>query len=453
MLISAIDPSWLRGFSLLKKCGQPGIFEARCQIPRKEIGSWLALPGQEIGLSLEGGGKEAIFYGLVAEASIERRKGRVEARLKAVSAASRQKERSFQRLFQKPEKTFGDVLGADILEMEKCGLELDSGLAKEALEPLVLQRENNFDFIARIGAVSGRKLWVMDTEENSPALALKHCLDDSALQFTAGEIINLRQIRLENGSRLELISEKYCALGRIARIEGIEGRYLASELSCSLEHGRDIFAYGLEEYAEPGITGKNPEAGRFALLSGKVAEAADPEHLGRVRFAASEPVADGGEKTWLPWQTPYAGEKGGFIFIGEKDAPASLLLVEGQGIVRPGPRRNALPEEAREVEKTKCLADNFGHRLLWKEDALEIYCGENLICLKEDEISIHVQDASLRVRKDDSEISINAKASRIAARRDNIQIFHDNSAIELKKDIDISAGGKVNITGSEINLG
>lgn len=437
MRVSGVDPSWLRGFSLKKRCGRLGCFEAYLHLPAGEIDVWLKRPGQELAVTGEPPEEEPLFYGTVTMAAAERRKGCVTAQLRAVSGAVSQTTPVFRRLFQKPKKTFGDTLAASRLKMENCDLELDQGLRSEPLAPLILQRESNFAFIKRLARVSGRRMWVIDTREGKPAIALAHCLDTAVMKFKAAEIQCLRRVALVGSEHLELASERYCPLGRIAQVNGIAGKYLVTGLSCSREHGRDVFRYTLERYEEDKPTGKNPEEGRFAILPGKVADTADPDKLGRVRFAADAPCEDedGDAGSWLNWQTPYAGENGGMVFIGEKDSPAELMLAEGVGTVRCGPRGSAIAEEVGDVEKNKYLGDNFGHRLLWKEKALEVRTGENVLLLKEDEISMMVGD------------------TKIVACKDKIEISHKNSAVRLEKAIEVTADGKVNITGSEINLG
>lgn len=437
MRISGVDPSWLRGFSLQKRCGALGCLEAQFHIPTAEMDAWLKRAGEDIAVTMEPPGEESLFYGVVAEAACEQRKGWVFAELSAVSGAVNQTAPVFRRLFQKPEKTYGDILDASRLKMENCDLELDQGLTAEPLVPLILQRESNFDFIKRLGAASGRKLWVIDTREGAPALALAHCLDKAVMKFAAAGIKSIRRVARTNGVRLELASEKYCAFGRLAQIEGIDGKYLVTGLTCSREHGRDIFRYTLEQYEEGPVPGSNPEEGRFAVLPGKVAECADPDKLGRVRFRADETCEDedGDAGSWLPWQTPYAGDDGGMVFIGENNSPAELILAEGVGTVRCGPRTNQLNDEVGDVEKIKYLGDNFGHRVIWKEDSLEIRTGENIVLMKEDEISITVGE------------------TKIVAHKDNISISHKNSTVRVEKAIKLAAGGEVNITGSAINLG
>lgn len=437
MRISGVDPSWLRGFSLQKRCGTLGSFDAQFHIPAADLGAWLKRVGQEIAVITEPPGEESLFYGVVTEAACEQRKGCVLAELHAVSGAVNQMAPVFRRLFQKPEKTYGDTLDASRLKMENCDLELDQGLQSEPLIPLILQRESNFDFIKRLACASGRRMWIIDTREGAPAIALGHCLDTAAMKFKAAEIKRLRRVAVRGSEHLELTSEKYCSFGRLAQIEDIDGKYLVTGLSCTREHGRDIFRYTLERHEEGKAAGINPEAGRFVILPGKVSDVADPDKLGRVRFIADSPceAADGDAGSWLSWQTPYTGENGGMIFIGEKDTPAELVLAEGVGTVRCGPRASALTEEIGDVEKNKYLGDNFGHRILWKEDSLEIRTGENVLLLKEDEISLTVRE------------------TKIVAHKDMIEISHKNSSLEVKEAIQLTASGKVNITGSEINLG
>lgn len=437
MRISGVDPSWLRGFSLQKRCGTLGCFEAQFHIPPAEVGAWLKRAGQEIAVTTDPPGEEAIFYGVVAEAACEQRRGWVFAELRAVAGAVNQMAPVFRRLFQKPEKTYGDILDASRLKMENCDLELDQGLRTEPLVPLILQRESNYDFIKRLAGASGRRVWVIDTREGAPALALAHYLDKAVMKFAEGGIKSIRRVAHTGGERLELASEKYCAFGRLAQIGGLEGKYLVTGLACCREHGRDIFRYTLEQYEEVAVPGSNPEEGRFAVLPGKVVECADPDKLGRVRFRADETCEDedGDAGSWLPWQTPYAGENGGMVCIGEKNSPAELIFAEGVGTVRCGPRINPLNDDVGDVEKVKYLGDNFGHRVIWKENSLEIRTGENIVLMKEDEISMTVGE------------------TKIVAHKDNINFSHKNSTVRVEKAIKLAAGGEVNITGSAINLG
>lgn len=436
MRIQDLDPAWLRTFSLKKCCGRLGTFEAQLYIPEAEASGWLKRAGQEIAVT---GGIEdvPIFYGIVTSTACARKKGHILAELRAVSCAVNQKEQVSYRLFQKREKTYADTLDALHQKMENCDLELDSGLKNEPLTPLVLQRESNFAFIRRLAAASGRRMWVIDTRENAPAITLCDCLDKATLKFRTDEIISLHRYASIGSKRLEFTSEKYCMLGRLVQVEDVDGLYLVTGFVYGREHGRDVFRYQLVLYEADNAPSTNPEAGRFAILRGKIANVQDPDKLGRVRFIADEPyeTADGDDSSWLPWQTPYACKNGGMIFIGEKDEPAELVLWEGSGSVRCGARTSTLTDEVEDVEKTKFLGDKFGHRLIWKEDCLEIRTGENVIQLKEDEISLQ------------------AGETKIVAHKDKIDIIHKNSAVTLDKTIQLTTKGKVDITGSEINLG
>lgn len=400
MLIRDVERTSLQAFSLKKACGRPGVCKATLHLPEAECRQWLSRPGQILAVSSDAPDETPLFFGTIESVAMKNPVSGPLVEISARSCAISEKETVHRRIFQKQEKKFGDILDTGRLKMRDCGLEIDGELKSLACEPIVFQKQSNFDFIRRLANATGRKFWVLDDVEGNPCLAAKFCLDKSVKKFAEEKIFSLCNIKTVLGRKLEITSREYCALGRLATVSSLNGKFLITAMSLTLENECDIYTYTLEEFSEKSLTF---DGGRenAPLLPGKIEDTEDPDKKGRVRFVVDPAFAEDEDedKVWLAWMTPYAGTKAGMVFVPEKGDPAQMSLSAGRGVIQGAVRENTLDDEAQNVAD-KYMGNNFQERIIWREGSLELRSGENYIILTPDDITIKLDDVAITLDKE-----------------------------------------------------
>lgn len=453
MLIRDVERASLQAFDLKKACGRPGFCRATLRLPEDQCRQWLSRPGQILAVSSDAPDGTPLFFGTIESVAIKKPALGPLVEICAKSCAISEKEVLHRRVFQKQGKKFGDILDAGRLKMKDCDLEIDPGLKSLACEPIIFQNQSNFDFIRRLAHATGRKFWVLDDIEGKPSLAAKFCLDKSAKKFAEEKLFSLRNIKTIQGRKLEITSREYCPLGRLATVAQVEGKFLVTAMSLTLENECDIYAYTLEEYTEKELPFDGFQE-NAPLLPGRIGDVADPDKKGRVRFAVDPAFAEDEDedKVWLAWVTPYAGTKAGMVFVPEKDDPAQMILSAGRGVVQGAVRENTLAEEAQDVAN-KYLGNNFGERIIWKEDSLELRSGENYLILTPKDITIKLEDVSISLDKENmrarlgGEIEMNGRKISFNL-KENAEINAKNVRIEGSDAAKVNAKS-VQIAGSD----
>ena len=457
MQIRDVDRTAISEFSLEKAAGRHGVCRFLLRLPPDVCRDWLSRVGSVAAITTDPPEEKPLFFGTIERATLKTTPSGSSVAVEARSCAVSQMEPKRRRFFQKDGKKFGDILDAAKLDMGDCALEIDRDLKSMDCEPPILQNESNYDFIRRLARATGRKFWVIDTMEDSPVLSASFCVDKSAKKFDADKILDLKETNTVGGKRFELTSREYCALGRIASPPDGKGKFVVAKLSLKLENGRDAYRYVLEEFSEEGKPYEAPIE-EAIVIPGKIADAADPDNLGRIRFAVDPAFAEDADddRIWIPWLSPYVGTKAGMVFVPEKDDPAELVLWGGRVSARGAVRAIELPEEACEVAN-KYLGNNFTERIIWKDGALELRSGDNYILLTPDNIEIKLENASIFLDKDNmaaqaKDISLNANEN-LGAKVKNASIFLDKDNIGAKaKDISLNASGTASV-GKKVELG
>lgn len=418
-------------------------------LPADECQKWLGRQGEILAVFTEGSGDTPLFFGPVDKVSVRNFVAGSTVDIAAHSGAIAEKTPTRRRIFQKRGKKFGDILDAGRLGMNGCDLEIDRALAMQQCAPIVFQSESNFDFIRRLALATGRKFWVLDTIENNPGIAVKPYLDKTTKKFTEAMIFSICSTTSTEGRRLELVSSEYCAPGRFATIPGLSEKYLVTDMTLTLENERDQYSYKLEEYVEKAqeFDGRNENA---TFLPGTIEVADDPDHKGRVRFMVAPEFAEDedDDREWLPWITPYAGTRGGMTFVPEKGDAAHLMLVGGKGAVQGAVHPDTLPEEARDVAN-KYLGNNYGERIIWKENSLELRSGESSIILTPDSIAIRLGDGVITLDRENLRASVPGE---LEIKGKNISLAAGESARMQGKSVEIAGKESIEANSREIVL-
>lgn len=457
MLIRDVDRAAIREFSLEKAAGRHGVCRFLLRLPPDACRDWLARVGSVVAITTDPPEEKPLFFGTIQRVALGTTVSGSSVAIEASSCAISQMKPKRRRFFQKNGKKFGDILDAGKLDMGDCSLELDKELKSMDCEPPILQNESNYNFIRRLARATGRRFWVTDSLEDSPALSASFCVDKSEKKFEADKILDLKEINSTRGKGFEITSREYCALGRIASPPDSKGKFVVTKFSLKLENGRDTYQYVLEEFSEEGKSYEAPVEGAI-VIPGKIADATDPDNMGRVRFAVDPDFAEDADddRIWIPWLTPYAGTKAGMVFVPEKDDPAELVLHGDRVSARGSVRAVELPDEARDVAN-KYLGNNFTERIVWKDGALEIRSGDNSVILTPDNIEIKLENASIFLDKDNmaakaKEITLEG-SEKIGAKVENASLLIDkNNMASNAKDISINASGTASV-GKKVELG
>lgn len=444
MIFKNIDADLISNYRLCKKAGCPSRCRVELRVSSADASKWLNLED----LAVFDANDSPVFFGKCEHVELSGTPGGSTALIGAVVAPGTGSVS--RRFFQKPEKTFDDILKR--IKIENCSVELDGALKSKLYPPLLMQAQSDFDFLLRLARESGRRLWIIDTRENAPALALKFCLDKSTKKFDSQKIINLCKIRTHKLDRLRVASREYCELGRLASIEGCDGIFLVTGLCATLKNGREVFWHDLERYKESDRAVECQADGQCYVLPGRIADVADPDKLGRVRFAVAPDYAeDDSEKSWLPWLTPYSGAVAGMVFIPEKDDPAELVVAGGRGVAHGALREKALDEEASDVA-SKFLGNNSTRRIIWKKDSLEIRSGKTSIILKDDEIVLDCADSRIWMGKNGISLE-SGKDLTIKTQGKLNATISEKATMISDGDIGLKSGSTVAIQGSRVELG
>lgn len=428
MQVRGIPPIQISGLTLRKRAGKPGCCQINLHVPDDALGDLLKKEDLAI-MHNEG---EPLFFGKTVLAEICKAIGGNSARLVATSWAWEESEIIHRRFFQKPEKTFGDVLKR--LKLENCKLDSDSELAQMACEPLLLQRESNIAFLKRLAKLAGRRLWIVDNRENSPGLMLANCLNDSVKTIRADTIFQQRLIRKNGKKCLRICGRTYLPLGQMAQIEGMDDAFLAVAICCRSTNGRDEFICDLEEYSgqqEPDQLVEGP-----GLLPGTVKDAHDPDKLGRLQVAIDPAYAeDSKELSWLPLITPYAGRKAGLCFLPDENDRVLVHVANGEAFVSGALRTEKLGDEFAHPQD-KCLGNNFSESIIWKEQALELHSGENSLILDEEGLKLHTPKADFALSESGAELTSGASVN-----------------VSADKELKMAANGNAYLSGKRVELG
>ncbi len=135
-------------------------------------------------------------------------------------------------------------------------------------------------------------------------------------------------------------------------------------------------------------------------------------------------------------------EKGGFIFVPDKDDIVEVIYNNNEFVATQIIARKSLDEKFKNV-KDKYIANIFGRMIIFKEKELELISGDNKIVMGDDSILLQVKDkAKIVIKENNIELQagkttmtlsddFSVKSSNIKANGSTIEL-NGNSSITLK---------------------
>lgn len=472
------DNIFITRLELNKACGTHSHCKVEARVNEELARDFLARAGQSFLVTLSAEEKMPVFCGFIA--SVTKKTGFAGTSLEvlALSESDKLDRECKKRIFQNPDIRYGEI--AKSVMPEGTRLTMADKFKSAQCQAPIWQDESDFAFLGRLARQAGTRVWVDDCNENTPSLRIADNPDIPATNLIQEKILSLEEIaRADGGARIRLTSKQYLECGQRVKTRGKV--YLIMNLKSDLYHGADIFHYELlaEEIPLPKDPGQ-----KDVKLRARVTDNQDPEHMGRIRvhFQDVEDKCQDGERLWIPFRPPYGGKNGGMVFLPDKDDEVEVFLTGTGPFVATTLRKASLAEECRDVNE-KYIGNNSGQRIFWRQNALEIFSGDNRITLNDKEIELTVGENIVKIGGDgillqtpqssimmrDSGIRLESRGNVEAMGGGNVRLQSDSqtslksgagvaieasSGIGLKgSELKVAASGPVMIKGSGIDLG
>ena len=416
------EENFFETIKLTKAANQHSICQFKQRVAEEKFSVYQNAIGKTISVELDSG--RPIFFGEVAEVFIEPTYHGSCVEVKAVSASQKTDETKATRIFQSPDKKFQEILNPERLSLKNCSVELDAKLAAKACREIILQDdETKFDFVKRLAAWQGRRVWVRDTWQGQCALKVAPAADETMNKISPEDVISLRIGRRGQLQTAELITRKYFELGRLLTLKDNPCKFLIVGLEVYHERDVERIRFDLEELTEP----KPAEILQtpIAKLKAKVTDINDKENLGQilVQFEIEDKDA---KKSWLPYRTPYSG----IIFLPELGECVEVFYTRGECYAVSTLRTKTLDSEFQNVVD-KFIGNNRKQRIFFREKSLEI---------KSAETSLFMDEKKIVLRVGENEIIMDGQGITLKT--------GGNLTEQVGKDLSSKVGGKIALTAS-----
>ena len=426
------DENFFDEFSVSKAAGRHSVCKFTQRLDDEKLSAYQNSVGKTIGVALDGGRK--IFFGEVTEVVIDQTFSGNRVEVTAVSSSLKVDEVPATRIFQSPTKTFGDVLNAKRLHVD-CSIELDGKLSATPCPEVILQdNETAFEFVNRLAARLGQRVWIRDTWQGKCTLKVSARADDTPEKISNDDIIRLKVGRRGKLRTAELVARKYVELGRVVTVGTVPEKFLIVGLEVFLERGVDRIRYELEEFAdaEPARLQTEPPV----KLKARVVDVNDAKHFGRLRvqFEIEDVDAD---KAWIDFRPPHDG----IIFLPEVGDTVEVFCADGECFVATTLRTKALDAQFHNVAEKYLV--NRTQRIFLRERSLELKSADNSIFMDDKQIVLSV--AANKIILDERGITLQTNGAL------SVDVGKDLSA-KFGGKFGVDASGNVALTGSKVEV-
>lgn len=463
---------FFESFSLKKGFNRHGECRFRAFAPEELAQDCLNRVGDALYVASDEDHALPLFCGVITSVAREKNLGATSIEIIAQSPSIAVDKEPRRRIFQNPEKTFGEIV--ESLDLDPCDPKLADAFKNAVHEPVVLQLgETDFELLLRLAKEAGLRVWINDQREDNPALVVAPAISDNVATLPEEKIVRLSERNTESGWSVEMASLEHFEPGQKLKLGDGGREYLVLAYDLETTRGLDMFNYQLGESGESAPE-KSPE--RTAILQARVKDAADPDNLGRVRVAFEnlEDCCGDDKRLWLPFRPAWSGKASGTVFVPDPDDLLETIFVNGELYASATLRENPLLEECRQVAD-KCIGNNSGQRIFWREKSLDLLSSENLIHIDEEKIELVVGENQIAISKDGiqlktpdarielakNDLVMSAKGS-LSARSDGKWQAESGSGLEISASSDAeirgssvavkASGGKVKI-GKQVELG
>ncbi|MCR5834297.1 MAG: hypothetical protein K6G55_06595 [Selenomonadaceae bacterium] len=227
-----------------KAANNHGECKFKQRIDKDDMSKYQSAVGRTINVESDDG--RQIFSGEIDDVIVEQTYQGCCAEVTAHSLSVKEDEKPETRIFQNPEKKFIEFLNQGRLNLKNCTLTLDEKLAAKTCKEIILQNdETNFEFIKRMAAWQGLRVWINDISAGTCKIKIADCADKSLNSVADENVIRLRLRRRGNIQVAELIGNKYFDLGRVLKLNGVNFVIVAQKIY--QQNGVDRIYFELEE--------------------------------------------------------------------------------------------------------------------------------------------------------------------------------------------------------------
>lgn len=353
------------------------------------------------------------------------------------------------RIFHEKGQKYGDI-AKQISELGSLQIRVSKKMKEAACDvPVVQMNETDFAFIKRISGMGYNDMaYVADTEETSSYYI--GARDDGERRIERGELSSLTRYKEKNkegvcfsiaGGIQAMELRQYVDLGKKVTVNA--QTYVLNKVA--VKKARGVYRY---ECTAERATKEAPENSRkekgSVLFHAKVADTADPDHMGRVRLDfAGNGIEDRSEneKMWVDVLTPYTAGDGGFVFIPDQ-GDAVEVLWDGTVFFVIGSRRcRALHERYQDVG-LKQIGNRYEKNICFAEDQLEITSKNTKVVITDEAVLVETEKSNVSLDQD-----LTLCASKVHVDADEMENNIKKKYTCESKDVKINASSVVNIEG------
>jgi hypothetical protein len=395
--------------------------------------------------------EERIMNGIISAVAINYGVTSTTAEVTITSESLLLQEKSEERIFQSPKKTYSDILKSfDEIEIGKCDH------LKDVVEEIIYQHNiDDFSFLLYLAHKCGTGLWITeDGKVSFGTINNKKSLSDSETQYQ-NAILEKTVSANKSGRQIDILTMQHLPNGSL--LNNMQSEYTICETyvheKCDEPHFRYIgFTNPLFEESS-----YNP---KYLFTTAKVTGNKDPENLGRIQVEFSEFTDNDSEKTWINFTSPFVGtNNGGCVYIPDVDDMVFVCISNGKAYALNAIRVNALPENCQDIQKKHfAIKDSIisidENEILAKQGEKTSYLiNADSIVSKHDKAKISLDDSSVTNQFDKSNVILNDSSvtnqidkSKMVLKSDSIKSETGKSTLELKSDEIKSENGKGKIS-------
>ncbi|MBR1592840.1 MAG: hypothetical protein IJ666_07510 [Ruminococcus sp.] len=418
-------------------------------------------------ISIDNGG-EYIFFGYIDEISADNNFAGTVTVFHAVSYSKKSDIKPMKRIFQNPEKTLGSVMN---IVSDKGGYKTDCTCGEKFEMPVIQNGETDFRFMVRLSEEKNLRLYVCDSIKSGDI----HFIADKYTDKSAADINSVPE-RLnflsvcdpKNGENYTVkkitLSGQYIEIGRKVKFGGETGYVVQMRIYM------EDFAFHYEYLIYP--ENRQPEfempmLPEYILMKAVTTEndSQSSAHSGmiKVRFECDYDDPEPDCPVWIPYITPYSSERGGIVFMPEKDD--TVYVTYSSGTIYASEYFGEKPLDGKFRDFDKKYISLYNKIITFSEEQLEIRSDENTISLTKDSISLNSGDTSVELNSKgitfkvkDCVFKMDEKSARLDTGDSKLNIGSDMTAesnnvkISGSGNISVKSGKEVLISGTKIHL-
>lgn len=374
---------------------------------------------KEICASIEG---KIVFYGILKKIKCECTYLNTNVHIEAVSFSDSLDSEKNCRIFQNPDKTFGNL--NDFFKKENIYINcVDKNISNKKISEILIQNnETDFEFIKRIYANENIDINI-DARKKTVC-----CLNAGDLQtskfLNVEDVKKYERIIYENYEKAEVVTSKLFEVGIEIEFLGekykvvsrkIENRYENFEIKYLLVNGNND-----KELNDKDMV--------IDLGLAKVTANQSEDNLGKIQVEFlnyKNEMSD--KKAWIDYITPLTEKDGGIVAIPDIGEYVEVLMNDKECIAIGCIRKTPLSENLRDIDKRYFLSRNCSFKI--DNDNLDVEIGNNKVNITKDVMAVANEKFDVIIKGDQCKIGFDN--SKILLVEDKIQHIGKNS-VEIK---------------------